>query len=91
MLKRYFGCAVRFDAPVDLLVLDEAALSEPFVTHNSDLLTLMVPQLEVALQRKNERSKQWRGAERALEAAHRGYSSTNALSRAMASSHCVEI
>jgi AraC-like DNA-binding protein len=57
LLYRYFGCEVRFDAPVDLLVLDEAALSEPFVTHNSDLLTLMVPQLEVALQeRKNERS-----------------------------------
>lgn len=50
LLTRHFGCAVRFDAPVDLLVLDEAALAERFVTHDSELLALMVPELEVGLQ-----------------------------------------
>ncbi|WP_164018486.1 AraC family transcriptional regulator [Pyxidicoccus trucidator] len=52
LLTRHFGCGVRFDAPVDLLVFDAQALDEPFVTHNADLLTLLVPGLEAAL---NER------------------------------------
>lgn len=56
-LERYFGCPVRFDAPADLLVLDDAVLSEPFVTHNSDLLSMLVPGLEGELsKRSNERS-----------------------------------
>jgi AraC-like DNA-binding protein len=38
-------------------VFDEATLSIPFVTHNSDLFALMLPQLEVALEeRSSERS-----------------------------------
>ena len=52
MLRRHFGCENRFDAPIDLLVLDESALGEPFETHNEDLLTVMFPGLETAL---NER------------------------------------
>ena len=57
LLARYFECELRFDAPCDLLVLDEGALNTPFITHNSDLLALMLPQLEVALEeRSNERS-----------------------------------
>lgn len=50
VLERHFGCAVRFDAPVDRLVFDEAALSVPFVTHNSDVLSLLLAGLEGALQ-----------------------------------------
>lgn len=46
LLQRYLACPVRFDAPSDLLVLDESALDEPFVTHNSDMLSLMLPGLE---------------------------------------------
>ncbi len=49
MLKRHFGCEVRLNAPVDLLVLEEAALARPFITHDADLLDLLVPGLEAAL------------------------------------------
>ena len=49
MLRRHFGCEVLFDAPVDLLALEERALAEPFVTHNEDLLAVMLPGLEAAL------------------------------------------
>ncbi len=49
VLRRHFACPVRFDAPHDLLVLDAAALAEPFVTHNPQLLELLVPGLEAAL------------------------------------------
>jgi AraC-like DNA-binding protein len=49
MLTRHFGCEIRFDAPVDLLVFDEAALGERFITHNEELLALLLPDLEAAL------------------------------------------
>jgi AraC-like DNA-binding protein len=49
MLRRHFGCDVRFDAPVDLLVYEAKALDEPFVTHNAELLEVIVPGLEAAL------------------------------------------
>lgn len=50
-MHRHFGCEVHFDAPLDLLVLDENDLARPFVTHNADLLDLMLPALESQLQR----------------------------------------
>ncbi|MEA2746637.1 MAG: hypothetical protein QOI41_780 [Myxococcales bacterium] len=50
MLERHFGCKVRFDAPFDVMVLEEASLARPFVTHNAELLALMVPGLEAALE-----------------------------------------
>ncbi len=57
LLARYFECEVRFGAPQDALVLEAAALATPFVTHNSDLVALMTPQLEIALQEQgSERS-----------------------------------
>ncbi|WP_394835685.1 AraC family transcriptional regulator [Pendulispora rubella] len=49
LLHRHFGCEIRFDAPLDLLVLDERDLARPFVTHNADLLELMLPALESQL------------------------------------------
>jgi AraC-like DNA-binding protein len=49
MLTRHFGCDVVFDAPIDLLVLEERALAEPFVTRNDDLLAVMLPGLEAAV------------------------------------------
>lgn len=49
LLTRHFGCEIRFDAPLDVLVFPEAALSEPFVTHNADLLGLLLPGLEAEL------------------------------------------
>jgi AraC-like DNA-binding protein len=49
MLRRHFACDVRFDAPFDLLVYEAKALDEPFVTHNAELLEVIVPGLEAAL------------------------------------------
>ncbi len=49
LLQGYFACDVRFDAPADLLVFEERVLSEPFITHNSDVLSLMLSGLESAL------------------------------------------
>jgi AraC-like DNA-binding protein len=51
MLARHFGCKVRFDAPVDLFVFDAKALAEPFVTHNAELLEVIVPGLEAAVRK----------------------------------------
>src|SRR5262249_18145783 len=57
MLRRHFGCEVRFDAPGDLLVLDERALAESFMTHNEDLIAVLLPGLEAALdERESERT-----------------------------------
>jgi hypothetical protein len=55
MLARHFACKVRFNAPIDLLVLEEKALAQPFVTHNEDLLALMLPGLEAALSEMTSR------------------------------------
>jgi AraC-like DNA-binding protein len=49
MLRHHFGCEVRFDAPLDILVLEETALARAFATHNADLLAVMLPGLEAAL------------------------------------------
>jgi AraC-like DNA-binding protein len=48
-LTRHFGCDIHFDAALDLLVLEERALAEPFLTHNEDLLAVMLPGLEAAV------------------------------------------
>ena len=48
MLTRHFGCDIHFDTPLDLLVLDERALVEPF-SHNENLLAVMLPGLEAAV------------------------------------------
>ena len=48
-LTHHFGCDIHFDAPLDLLVLDERALAEPFLTHNENLLAVMLPGLEAAM------------------------------------------
>lgn len=46
MLMRFFGCPVRFRAKRDALVFDRAVLELPFVTHNADLLDVLVPSLD---------------------------------------------
>lgn len=53
-LARHFGCEIRFDAPLDLIVFDERVLAQPFVTHNADLVAMLVPGMEAAL---DERAK----------------------------------
>ncbi|MCP3102036.1 AraC family transcriptional regulator [Myxococcus sp. K15C18031901] len=50
LLTRHFGCKVVFDAPVDQLVFDARLLDEPLLTHNADLLALLVPSLDAALE-----------------------------------------
>lgn len=51
MLARHFGCEVRFGAPRDLLFFARTKLDEPFLSHNPELLELMIPGLETALRR----------------------------------------
>ena len=55
MLTRHFGCDVCFDAPVDMLVFDAAALQERFITHDAALLACVVPDLEAALEQQSGR------------------------------------
>ena len=49
MLRKHFGCELRFDAPHDLLVFDETALGLPMVRRNAQLQALVVPGLELAI------------------------------------------
>jgi AraC-like DNA-binding protein len=49
MLRRHFHCELRFDAPYDVLVFDEAALTLPMVNRNAQLLAVLVPGLELAV------------------------------------------
>jgi AraC-like DNA-binding protein len=48
-LRRHFACELRFDAPHDLLVFDEAVLALPMVHRNAQLLSVLVPGLEGAI------------------------------------------
>lgn len=56
MLRRHFACEVRFEAPHDLLVLDESALALPMVHRNSQLLEVLLPGLERAIE-QDERAR----------------------------------
>jgi AraC-like DNA-binding protein len=51
----YFGCPIKYRATRDALVLRAADLELPFVTHNDELLQMLVPQLENQL--KDGRAK----------------------------------
>jgi len=48
--ERFFGSAVRFRAERDVLVFDSEDLELPFVSYNPDLLGVIAPQLEEALE-----------------------------------------
>jgi AraC-like DNA-binding protein len=48
-LRRHFRCEVRFDAPADVIVFDEADLALPMVNRNAQLLAILVPGLELAI------------------------------------------
>ena len=47
--ESYFGCPVVFGSERDLIVWDDATLRRPFVTHNEDLVDMLLPGLEAAL------------------------------------------
>src|SRR4029453_5707312 len=49
MLRRFFRCEIRFDAPHDLLVFDQATLPLPMVNRNAQLLSVLLPGLELAV------------------------------------------
>lgn len=49
LYEGHFGCGVRFDAPGNVLVFEQADLARPFVTHNADVLAIVAPQLEAEL------------------------------------------
>jgi AraC-like DNA-binding protein len=49
MLRRHFRCELRFDAPHDLLVFEEAVLALPMVNRNAQLLSVLLPGLERAV------------------------------------------
>lgn len=59
LLKRHFGCEIRFGCARDVLVFPASVLSEPFRTHNPELLALMVPGLEAALQQQRTAIGSW--------------------------------
>ncbi len=47
--ETHFGCPVKFKAKQNLLVFARQDLDRPFVTHNPELLGMLVPQLEAEL------------------------------------------
>lgn len=51
VLHKHFGCAIRFDAPADALVFEVVVLAVPLVTQNAQLMALLVPGLESALEK----------------------------------------
>jgi AraC-like DNA-binding protein len=49
MLRRHFRCELRFDAPHDLMVFDEATLALPMVNRDPQLISVLLPGLELAV------------------------------------------
>src|SRR4051812_16026196 len=49
-LKEYFGCAVKYRAARDVLVLRASDVELPFATHNEELLQMLAPQFEDRLE-----------------------------------------
>lgn len=49
LVARHFACEVAFGCEADVIVFAAADLERPFVTHNPDLLAVMLPGLETAL------------------------------------------
>lgn len=48
-LETHFGCPVMYDAKLNRIVFESAALELPFRTSNPDLLAMLLPGLETAL------------------------------------------
>jgi AraC-like DNA-binding protein len=48
-LAHHFACDVIFDAPADVLVFDADQLNIPFITHNEDLLKVVLPGLDAGI------------------------------------------
>ena len=50
--EAYFKCPVKFGARRSVLVLHTADLDRPFLTHNAELLEMLDPQLDKALEKQ---------------------------------------
>jgi AraC-like DNA-binding protein len=48
-LEEHFGCRVKFGADRNALVFRATDLDRPFITHNPELLELLIPQLDAEL------------------------------------------
>jgi AraC-like DNA-binding protein len=53
MFRRHFGCQIGFDAPHDVMVFDEATLALPMVNRNAQLLSVLLPGLELAVAKED--------------------------------------
>jgi AraC-like DNA-binding protein len=49
ILETHYGCAVKFRAGHDAVILRKTDLDRPFLTHNAELLAMIAPQLEAEL------------------------------------------
>ncbi len=49
MYESHFQCPVKFGARDNVIVFDRADVDQPFLTHNTELLALVAPQLESEL------------------------------------------
>jgi len=47
--EEHFECPIVFGAARNVLVFEQVALEQPFLTHNADLLAIVAPQLEAEL------------------------------------------
>jgi AraC-like DNA-binding protein len=56
LLRRQFGCAVRFNSEADAIVLPIRSLDRSLVTQNADLVSTMMPGLEEALDKRSSPS-----------------------------------
>jgi AraC-like DNA-binding protein len=52
--EAHFGCPVRFKAPTSALIFRTSDLDRPFVTHNADLLGILMPLLDAELADRND-------------------------------------
>jgi AraC-like DNA-binding protein len=49
VFRRHFRCEIRFDAPHDVVVFEEATLALPLVNRDTQLLSILLPGLELAI------------------------------------------
>ena len=56
MLRRFYGCDIRFGQPRDALVLATSQLDVPFLAPNADLVAVLVPSLEAKLKPRQSES-----------------------------------
>lgn len=54
VLRRHFRCELRFDAPHDVMVFDEATLALPMVNRNPQLFAVLIPGLELAVAKDDD-------------------------------------